>query len=338
MNCPKCHYTWEISSAAVQAVKFCPACAAPLEVKQPKDFDTLGGALQYMRACYGAEVFLNKARFFNLFRDLALNLARDVKVFSPLTTAFDVEIPRLFLQADGKSDSEKTIALKLALRKLHEDAGIVEERARVVTGAFAEAFGWEDVLAATRMPEPVPPVLADPPAPVTKPKKPVKRPKPPPNSKPPKPVPQVSPPVPMQPTTPPKPVPLISGEAIRQQLYADTARDEYKPMPERWKAISMLTDQTVRQNILAKIARDDYKTMTERWKAIDMLTDQTTRQKALAEIARDDYKTMSIRWKAIDMLTDQTVKQSILAKIARDDYKPKPVREQAIERLSNMDR
>ena len=165
MNCPKCHYTWEISSAAVQAVKFCPACAAPLEVKQPKDFDTLGGALITIRERYGAEIFLDRGKFFNIFRDMAVDLARDKKVFVPLSNAFDVRVPELFLRADGKNEEEKETALKLAFGRLTEDAGMSEPRADMVTEAFAEAFRWAERI--RRAATPAAPVPAPTPKPAT---------------------------------------------------------------------------------------------------------------------------------------------------------------------------
>ena len=115
---------------ASKLVTDCPFCGKTFNGEYLANSpSTIGEPIRYIMDKYGSNVLLDQSRFMNVFRDVEPDISKNKKIFLPLYSALNLELPRHFLQAsaDDKNESFNVIYIKFEpllkkhARKLGDD-------------------------------------------------------------------------------------------------------------------------------------------------------------------------------------------------------------------------
>ena len=117
-------------------IKKCPFCGEALFSNEPSEIEsTMGDVLKTILEKYGENIFRDKTRLLNIFRDLAPNLQKESFI---LESAMVNHIEKYFI---GVKQEER----ELNVNKIRSDMSYVmsSEAIETVISSFCQAFGWQ---------------------------------------------------------------------------------------------------------------------------------------------------------------------------------------------------
>ena len=135
MKCNSCNIEWTDTEKFAN-IKKCPFCGEALFANGPsKSLSTMGDVLKTILEKYGENIFRDKTRLLNIYRDLAPNLQKESFI---LESAMVNHIEKYFI---GVKPEER----ELNIRKIRSDMSYVmsSEAIETVISSFSQVFGWQ---------------------------------------------------------------------------------------------------------------------------------------------------------------------------------------------------
>ena len=135
MKCNSCNMEW-IDNERFANIKKCPFCGKSLFLDVTrKNYSTMGDVLKEILEMHGENIFSDKTRVLNIFRDLAPHLQKESVM---LESAMGNHIERYFI---GVNQGERDLNIKRIRSDMSYFMSL--EAIEAVIIAFSKAFGWQ---------------------------------------------------------------------------------------------------------------------------------------------------------------------------------------------------